>query len=51
MMQVDLVAEVAGVHEPEGKTIDISWNGQWSDNAGEMRKHLLIEEGRTTTSH
>ena len=39
-----MVIAVADNGQSEPALIEISWNGNWSDAAGEMSRHLVVKE-------
>jgi hypothetical protein len=42
-MRVDLVPEVAGAPALAGLSLDIAWDGTWSDDAKQMEQHLVVK--------
>jgi hypothetical protein len=42
-MRVDLAPEVAGAPALAGVSLDIAWDGNWSDDAAQMERHLVIK--------
>jgi hypothetical protein len=43
-MSIDLLADVDGRHELEEVSVEFAWNGQWSDDADEMQRHLVVQQ-------
>jgi hypothetical protein len=42
-MRVDLMAELAGVPVLAGLSLDITWDGTWSDDTAQMEAHLVVK--------